>query len=1067
MKVSRKIKKGKIDNYFSPFKYSKAHKLYIEDYIIDLTSRYKDRENVLQGIVASETYGEYLVKIRVDEDDDMTFYSCSCDDFDGKGKPCEHIGACYLKYINEMETGPSELDDLLSLYEDEDKKIQESDILKLDITLGHTSTRVINNFIELKAGVDKLYVVKNFRYFLNAYARKEPTQLGRFILDFAKVSITKEDQRLFDYFLELLDMDNIFLSAQGTAVRLVEDKRIFIMETHFKRVMEILKNKSISLSIPTGDYEDVHVKEEELSINFALKRDGEDLMLTFQGSSIPFPMTSKGDYYFYKDGIWRVKKNKESYLIALFDTMIKNPYGALNIRDDEKDRFASFLMPKVKELGNLNIEESVKKEFIEEPLSAEFYIDKDMNVLLLSLYFYYGDEKINALKKVNKKNTQGILIRDVEKEKNILDIIREYGFEAMDDKFILQEEEIIVDFIIDGINKLKNHGDVYYSEAFKGSKIATTQNVKIRVRLTREDMLALSFDFKDIPRDEIINLIKAFNEGKKYYKLKDNGIVLLQGNTILKMQALNEFQNIDNDYFEKEEIMLPKYLAPYINEKFISEGNFKRDKGFRELINNIKEAKDMDFEIPNAIKAELRDYQIKGFQWMKTLSQCGFGGILADEMGLGKTLQSITFISSLEKGESLIVCPTSLLYNWKEEFEKFAPSLKILVMNGGPNERQENFEKLHDYDVIITSYNILTRDIESYEKINFTAVIVDEGQNMKNPLSQRAKSMKRLNGKNKFVLTGTPIENALTELWSIFDFIMPGYILNRKKFQMKYEIPIVKDGNPKALQELKSRIMPFILRRLKKDVAAELPPKIEKTIKVDMTPEQKDVYVTYVKMFKEEIENIDLNDFNKGKMKIFSALTRLRQVCCHPNSFLMDYDGDSGKFEAFYDILNSSIEEGHKILVFSQFTSVLSIIEKEFRKQHIDYSYLDGSVPSEQRMKLVKEFNSGNKKVFLISLKAGGAGLNLTSADVVIHFDPWWNPAVEDQATDRAHRIGQKNSVEVIKLITKGTIEEKVLMLQEKKKQIIKDVIGEEEIGDKILSSMDFEDLQGLFNFEE
>lgn len=1066
MKLSRNIKKGKIDSYFSPFKYSKAYKLYDEDYILDLNLKYEDKENVIQGIVASETYGEYLVKLRVDNEDDMTFYSCSCDDFDDKGKPCEHIGACYLKYINEMKTGPSELDELLNLYEEEEVNITGNDVLKLDIVLGHTSRRAINNFIELKAGTNKFYSIKNFRYFLNAYARREPTQLGRYILDFAKVAVTKEDQMLLDYFLELLDMDNILLSSQGSALKLVEDKRVFIMETHFKRVMELLKNRKIKLSIPTGDYEDVCVRDEELSINFALKRDIDELMLTFQGSSIPFPMTSKGDYYFYKDGIWKVKKNKESYLIALFDTMIKNPYGALKIRDDEKDKFASFLMPKVKELGNLNIEESVKKEFIQETLNAEIYIDKDMDMLMLSVYFYYGDEKINALKKVNRKSSNGILVRDVPKEKIILDIIKEYGFNTMDDKFVLHDEEFIVDFIIDGINKLKENGEVYYSEAFKGSKIATTQNAKIRVRLTREDMLALSFDFKDIPRDEIINLIKAFNEGKKYYKLKDNGIVLLQGSAIIKIQALNEFQSIDDDYFEKEEIILPKYLAPYINEKFISEEGFKREKGFRELINNIKEAKDMDFEIPSIVEAELRDYQIKGFQWMKTLSQCGFGGILADEMGLGKTLQSITFISSLEKGTSLIVCPTSLLYNWKEEFEKFAPSLKILIMNGSPSERKDNFEKIYDYDVIIASYNTLTRDIESYEKIGFDAIIVDEGQNMKNPLSQRAKAMKKLSGKNKFVLTGTPIENALTELWSIFDFVMPGYVLNRKKFQMKYEIPIVKDGNSKALQELKSRILPFILRRLKKDVAKELPPKIERTIKVDMTPEQKDVYVTYVKMFKEEIENIELNDLNKGKMKIFSALTRLRQICCHPNSFLMDYNGGSGKFEAFYDILNSSIEGGHKILVFSQFTSVLSIIEKELRKQYIDYSYLDGSVPSENRMKMVKEFNSGHKKVFLISLKAGGSGLNLTSADVVIHFDPWWNPAVEDQATDRAHRIGQENSVEVIKLITKGTIEEKVLMLQDKKKQIIRDVIGEEEIGDKILSSMNFEDLQELFNFE-
>ncbi len=345
-------------------------------------------------------------------------------------------------------------------------------------------------------------------------------------------------------------------------------------------------------------------------------------------------------------------------------------------------------------------------------------------------------------------------------------------------------------------------------------------------------------------------------------------------------------------------------------------------------------------------------------------------------------------------------------------------------------------------------------------------MFLDEAQNIKNPQSLNAQSVKSIKANNYFALTGTPVENSLTELWSIFDFIMPGYLLNYRRFYAKYEYPIVKDKNEEALKELNNHIKPFILRRLKKHVTKELPSKIEHNIVVNMTEEQKKVYASFAESAKEEFyKEIKEKGFNKSKIKILSIITRLRQICCDPSTFIENYEGSNGKIETLLDIINSSINEGHKILLFSQFTSVLKNIAEVFKVNNINYLYLDGSTKANVRGSLVKDFNNGNGDIFLISLKAGGTGLNLTSADIVIHFDPWWNPAVEDQASDRAHRIGQKKTVEVIRLIAKGTIEEKIYKIQQKKKEIIDKVIDKNIDEEVLLSSMEEDEIQELFKF--
>lgn len=425
-------------------------------------------------------------------------------------------------------------------------------------------------------------------------------------------------------------------------------------------------------------------------------------------------------------------------------------------------------------------------------------------------------------------------------------------------------------------------------------------------------------------------------------------------------------------------------------------------------------------------------------------------------MGLGKTLQTITFLLSEKGKKSVIVTPTSLIYNWKSEFEKFAPNLNIKIIHGNKEERIFTKEYINEYDVLLTTYGTLRNDYNLYEDINFDYCIIDEAQNIKNSLSQSSEVVKKLNAKVKFALTGTPIENNLMELWSLFDYIMPGYLYSKKKFQDKF----IK--NEKGIIELKKYIKPFILRRLKNDVMSELPDKIEKRYVVEMTKEQKKVYKTYIDDIKNKMKEKDLT---KDKITIFSYLTKLRQLALDPGILVDGYIGGSGKIDVTVDLINEFINNNHKILLFSQFTSVLDNIKTIFDAEGIEYFYLDGSTKASERVSLVNEFNNSNKvKVFLISLKAGGTGLNLTSADVVIHFDPWWNPAIEDQVTDRAHRFGQKNVVEVIKLISKGSIEEKIIKLQESKKEIINEIMNGNYTNGGFLSSLDADEIKELFS---
>ena len=603
----------------------------------------------------------------------------------------------------------------------------------------------------------------------------------------------------------------------------------------------------------------------------------------------------------------------------------------------------------------------------------------------------------------------------------------------------------IVATVLNGLENLnKETNDEYIDE-----NITITPNITLDISQSRNGYMSMKLDIDGVDSNEYREIFSSYKNNNRLYRMKNGAYLDLKDNDLEQAFKLIDILNIYNDF---DNMKIPNNKAIYL-EKLIEDEDLSFVNGSKYVSNVVKKfdkVKSKNYEVPKDLNATLRDYQVSGFEFFKTLSDYQFGGILADEMGLGKTIQTIAFLLSNKDKKSIVITPTALIYNWKNELEKFAPTLKVGLLHAAKSEREKILDNIDNYDVILTTYTTYKNDIDKYKNINFDYCIIDEAQNIKNPDAIITKAIKNVNAKVKFALTGTPIENNLMELWSIFDFIMPGYLYNKSKFKSIFV------NNDKNIIELKNLIKPFILRRTKKEVITELPDKIEQKIIIDLEKEHKRAYKGYVNLITRKIK-----ENNQDNITVFSYLTKLRQLCLSPELMVKNYQGKNSKLDVLINIINDSSDE--KILVFSQFTKVLEVIGKRLNEENILYSYLDGKTSAKDRVKLVEEFNTNNNKVFLISLKAGGTGLNLTSANIVVHFDPWWNPAVEDQASDRAHRIGQKNVVNVIKLIAKGTAEERVINLQETKKELIEDVINGNLDNSSTLKNLSKDDIIDLF----
>lgn len=757
--------------------------------------------------------------------------------------------------------------------------------------------------------------------------------------------------------------------------------------------------------------------------------------------------------YFVDQLVYLEAVNKLEAIRDFVACMAQVPNREVYVAKEDVPAFCRELLPVLKEHYQCEIENFQEEEYIL-PLTIKIYLDAPQkDFITCSMTAVYGERQYPLFGEQEAQWPGGE--RDGAAEMQAQKIVSSY-FNAYDSRrkqmVLTQDEEGIYRLLTEGLSVFGGLGEVFISDALKKIRILPAPQVTVGVTLSG-DLLELTLNTPDLSMQQLAEILSRYDKKKKFYRLKSGDIVNLSEEAFGRLAEMTSDLDLSERQLKQDVIALPKYRALYLEECLSEEET--ENEAFRKLLSNIKDTDTKNYEVPISLEETLRDYQKQGYAWMKMLLHNGLGGILADDMGLGKTLQIIALLLSefLEAGQEdnrrcLIVSPASLVYNWYSELKRFAPVLPVIMVTGKAKERETLICRSNKRSILLTSYDLLKRDIDYYENIAFYCEVIDEAQYIKNAGTQAAHAVKRVQAGVKLALTGTPVENRLSELWSIFDYLMPGFLYSYKRFTEEFEIPIVQGQNGERMTRLKRMIAPFVLRRLKKDVLQDLPDKLEENVVAQMTDGQRELYDAHVKRLQLFLDKQTDEEFKKGKIQILAELTRLRQLCCDPLLVYENYAGGSAKLELGIDLIHNAIESGHKILLFSQFTTMLERIADRLKKEKISYMMLTGSTKKEERMRMVETFNRDGTNVFCISLKAGGTGLNLTAADIVIHYDPWWNLAVQNQATDRAHRIGQENVVTVYKLLAKDSIEENIVKLQEKKKELAEQILSGGEISE-------------------
>ncbi|MBQ9376850.1 MAG: DEAD/DEAH box helicase [Schwartzia sp.] len=927
-------------------------------------------------------------------------------------------------------------------------------------------------WLEFRIGQKRLYVLRSITDFLRAAQNGETFEFGRELtFDPARHVFSDElSKALWQLITELwLDERSLrnyssYFRSYGNNAAFFSGKRLRLSPTALARFLSAVRGKPFLVATEgvgeaDGTVEDgcppisVEVSDHAGDGRLMLLRRGELTFLT-------------GDAAFVASGgtIYCVPPEKREALARVLSAFKNTRY--IDIHRSRMGDFFGLVLPQMESVAEVRVAPVFSKRYDTRPFAAEVRLDYLGDGLAAEPVFYYGDEAFNPLAGAPPEEAGGLrLVRNIPKETEIFALFDRWGFVRENDRFVLADEARTYEFLTEGLPILSGQMDILYSDSFTRRPVRPMPTVTLGVSLGRDRLLEVTFEDREFDFDELVAILRSYRMKSRYHRLKDHTFLTLD-DSIAELAELTEDMGLSR--LRDGVAELPLADALYLDALARETKNLRLDVGrdFRELVRDIRNPSAAEAEPPASLSGVLRDYQKTAFRWLSALAARGLGGILADDMGLGKTLEVLSFLLSQQREDappSLVVAPTSLMYNWLDEIARFTPELRAVCVAGGQGERRGVLEEAlaSRLDVVITTYPLLRRDIESFAAARFRYVILDEAQYIKNPGTQAAKAVKRLRAESFLALTGTPIENSLTELWSIFDFLLPDYLGTHKAFRARYEMPIARGEEDGASESLRRHIAPFILRRLKKDVLSELPDKIESTLVGEMTPEQEKVYKAYfVQSRKELADELRARGFDASRIKILALLTRLRQIACDPGLFLEDYGGGSGKLDQLEELVQNAVAGGHRLLVFSQFTSMLARIMPRLEKAGIGFFYLDGTTPAEERLRLAKTFNAGGAPVFLISLKAGGTGLNLVGADMVVHCDPWWNPAVEEQAADRAHRIGQQSTVQVIKLLAKNTIEEKIFALQERKKALIDQMIRP---GETFLSKLTEEEIRGLF----
>lgn len=1090
--------------------YKRGLDYYRERVVDDLTALNEAKTEWQAYVYGSENYEVYIKLNR--RGDNVEEYDCDCPAAKQYLGACKHVVATLLAIQDEQEMDlPRSLSAEFAklgvttgrnMLKQKEKEQQERQSLasqrmfsffreaaeadKARITVGqaeyaHLVPRLFvdeyygtyKRWLEFRFGLDKLYVVKNAASFVEAMEKGEDWQLGtKNKVNLSQVHWGDEQSAQIYALLQKYYRTEQGMFAAGSTNRyyymsyhsyLFDQKQFRLSEDALAEFLAIMGDSPFELRLNGAEIETVQAVQGNPHIELELQeKEGYGELLVSDAEIVPLDESCR---FVYQEGkIFQTEKKFAQGLQPLLRTF--EAAETVKIRPQDMTAFFGQVLPQIEKAAEIKIAPKFMEEYVVHPLTAELYIDYEGDGIAVRPKFAYGDAVFNPLVETEPPLRDGRkLVRDEQKEQEVILRLTHYGFKKKRDQMVQRDEEKSYEFLTEELPNLPEWVDVFYSDAFANRPVRPMPKVTAGVSVNDSDLLEVTFNAKDLDFNELMEILDSYRQKRKYHRLKDKSFITLGDQ---QMQAIADF--VDNTGIDKAQadgmkVELPMSQAMYLDELAREDEalRLERSRAFRAIVRDIRHPEDSEVEVPPSLKGVLRDYQVTGFNWLSNLSAYHLGGILADDMGLGKTLQVIAFLlakQNYQEPPSLVVAPTSLMYNWLEEIERFAPQLKAAAVAGTKAEREKILAEADaSYDVLITTYNMLKRDIAMYEKRRFRYAFLDEAQHIKNPTTQNARAVKKLKTSGYFALTGTPIENTLTELWSIFDFLMPGYLLSHKKFKDRYETPIVREQDERSLKDLKRHVMPFILRRMKKDVLTELPDKVERKMVSSMTPKQEKVYQGwFLKSQKEFAEQMAAGE--DSRIKILAILTRLRQIACDPAMFLEGYTGGSGKLDQLEEVVSDAVEGGHRILIFSQFTTMLAHIGERLKQQGIAYYYLDGSTPSLERIRLVKAFNEGTTPVFLISLKAGGTGLNLTGADMVIHFDPWWNPAVEDQATDRAYRLGQKNNVQVIRLLAKGTVEEKIYELQQKKKSLIDQMI---QPGENFLSKLTDEEIRELF----
>ena len=931
--------------------------------------------------------------------------------------------------------------------------------------------------LEARIGREKRYIVKNLLEFAQAVHSGKRVEYGKgMAFEHVPSAFAPESRPFLDLLLEEADAYiRHYEEMRGHAGLPLPVMRALTLGSAARdRLFDLLEGKEVQTEDEKGAERVCQVERKDPRFPVEVEARGDGIAVT-----VPSALTSfRGEQRLYvADGL-HLFGCSELYTETMGVFLEQMEQGGRECGSRKEKRgllvgsrdiplFYARVLEGMEALGILQNPEIDWEKYRPEALKARFEFDSDSpDELRLRPTLSYGDFTFSPLA---DEHVPREICRDVPAEFYISRLITRY-FSYWEDEsgelVIRGDEEALYQVLSEGMTQFQEVGEVWLSESVRHLRVLPPPEVSMGVSLGG-GWLDLKIETAGIDPAELLQVLSEYRQKKKYYRMKNGEFLQLSGGGLQALDSLTADLGLTKSEFQAGEAKIPAYRAFYL-DSLSGDGRmklFQRDEAYGMMVRDLKTAQSVSYAVPAVLEKTLREYQKIGYTWMRTLARYHFGGILADDMGLGKTLQVIALLTAFyqEKTEqkaagnegsgselplpSLIVCPASLVYNWGQEFARFSPGIRVLLIAGTAKERQEQLEEQMRMEasegaqVIITSYDLLKRDREAYLGRTFEYEIIDEAQVIKNAKTQGAKAVKEISANARFALTGTPVENRLSELWSIFDFLMPGFLYSYRKFRERYELPIVKNQDPEALTALRRMTGPFVLRRLKKDVLRELPTKEERIVYSAASGRQQKLYTASALKLKEALAGGAWS--GNGKLEVLSQLMRLRQICCDPALCFEDYTGESAKLETCVSLIASASAAGHKILLFSQFASMLERIRERLLQEGISSHLLVGATPKEERSRMVQAFASDEVPVFLISLKAGGTGLNLTAADIVIHYDPWWNVAAQNQATDRAYRIGQEKPVTVYKLILKDTIEENLLKLQNAKLALAAQVVSE------------------------